>query len=80
MGEIAKKVQDTSLKWYGHVMRREEHCGGRKAKGTEVQWRRKRGRPERRWLASVRDDIREGYCLRKTELHAGVYHQVSTPI
>ena len=28
VGEIAKKVQERRLKWYGHVMRREEHCVG----------------------------------------------------
>ena len=25
VGEIIKKVQERRLKWYGHVMRREEH-------------------------------------------------------
>ena len=25
----------------------------------EVQWRRKRGRPKRRWLDNVKDDIKE---------------------
>ena len=29
MGEITKKVQERRLKWYGHVMRREEHYVGR---------------------------------------------------
>ena len=31
MGEITKKVQERRLKWYGHVMRREEHYVGRRA-------------------------------------------------
>ena len=30
VGEITKKVQEIRLKWYGHVMRREEHYVGRK--------------------------------------------------
>ena len=25
VGELAKKVMEMRLKWYGHVMRREEH-------------------------------------------------------
>ena len=29
MGEIAKKVQERRLKWYEHVMRREEQYVGR---------------------------------------------------
>ena len=33
VGEIAKKVQEWRLEWYGHVMRREEqlHYVGRRA-------------------------------------------------
>ena len=59
MGEITKKVQESRLKWYGHVMRREEHYVGRRAMVTKVQGRRKRGRPTRRWLDKVKDAIKE---------------------
>ena len=40
MGEIAKKVQERRLKWYGHVIRREEHYVGttlRRAMEMKVQ-------------------------------------------
>ena len=47
VGEITKKLQEMRLKWYGHVMRREEHYVGRKAMEMKVQGRRKRGRPKR---------------------------------
>ena len=47
------------LKWYGHVMRREEHYVGRRAMVMKVQGRRNRGRPKRRWLDKVKDDIKE---------------------
>ena len=59
VGEITKKVQERRLKWYGHVMRREEHYVGRRAMVMKVQGRRKRGRPKRRWLDKVKDDIKE---------------------
>ena len=58
MGEITKKVQERRLKWYGHMMRREEHYVGRRAMEIKVQGRRKRGRPKRRWLEKVKDDIK----------------------
>ena len=48
----------------------------------KVQGRRKRGRPKRRWLDRVRDDIKEkGLSRRKctTVLHGGVCHPTSTP-
>ena len=58
VGEITKKVQERRLKWYGHVMRREEHYVGIK-EGNGINERRKRGRPKRRWLDKVKDDIKE---------------------
>ena len=39
--EISKKVQETRLKWYGHVSRREEHCVGGRAMEMKVQGSRK---------------------------------------
>ena len=47
------------LKWYGHVMRREEHYVGRRAMVMKEQGRRKRGRSKRRWLDKIKDDIKE---------------------
>ena len=64
VGQIAKKVQDMRLNWYGHancyghVMRRECYVGS-KAMEMKVQGRRKRGRPQRRWLDKVKDVIKE---------------------
>ena len=58
MGEITTKVQERRLKWYGHVMRREEHFVGRRAMVMKVQGRRKGGRPKT-WLVKVKDDIKE---------------------
>ena len=57
--EITKKLHERRLKWYGHVIRREEHYVGRRAMVMKVQGRRKRGRPKRRWLDKVKDDTKE---------------------
>ena len=59
VGGIAKKVQNRREKWYGHVMRREEPCVGRRVMVMKVQGRRKRGTPKRRWLDKVKDAIKE---------------------
>ena len=40
-------------------MRREEHYIGRRLVEMKLRGRRKRGRPKRRWLDRVRDDIKE---------------------
>ena len=82
MGEITKKVQERRLKWYVHVMRREEHYVGRRAMVMKVQVRRKRARPKRSWLDKVKDDIKEKGCrlmMCTTVLHGGVCHRTSTP-
>ena len=67
VGSIIKKIQERRLKWYGHVMRREEHYVGRRAMVMKVQGRRKSGIPKRRWLDKVKDDIKEkgmsAYCV-----------------
>ena len=65
VGEITKKVQERRLKWYGHVMRREEHYVGRRAMEMKVK-----GKKRRR-------DCRLMMCM--TELHGGVCHRTSTP-
>ena len=42
VGIIAKKVLEIRLKWYGHEIRRAEHCIGRRAMEMKVQGRRER--------------------------------------
>ena len=57
--EISKKVLERRLQWHGHVMRRHEDYVGRKVMEMEVPGRRNRGRPKRRWLDSVKGDLRK---------------------
>ena len=58
------------------------HNLARRVVEIEVRGRRNRGKPKRRWLDSVRDDIREkGLSGRKCTtvlVHGGVYHHTST--
>ena len=56
--EILKKVQEGRLRWYGHILRREEEHIGRQTMDMEVQGRRRRGRPKKRWRDCVREDLR----------------------
>ncbi len=59
VGEISKKVQASRMKWYGHVLRREDEYVGKRAMGMEVPGKRRRGRPKREWLDSTRNDLSE---------------------
>ena len=55
VGEISKKVQESRLKWYGHVLRREDEYIGTRVMAMEVPGKRRRGR----WLDSIRNDLLE---------------------
>ena len=57
VGEISKKVHESRLKWYGHVLRREDEYVGKRLMGMEVPGKTMRGRPKRRWLDSIRNDL-----------------------
>ena len=62
VGEISKKVQESRLKWYGHVSRREDEYVGKRVMRMEVPGKRRIGRPKRRWLDSIWNDfVGEGF-------------------
>ena len=78
VGEITKKVLERRLKWYGHVMRREEHHVGRRAMVMKVQGRRKRGRPNRRWLDTI--NIKEKGLSADDVYHRATWRRMSSYI
>ena len=58
--EVSRKIQESRMRWYGHLKRREgEDHVAREAMELEVEGRRKRGRPKTRWRDCVRGDLRE---------------------
>ena len=54
-----------SRKWYGHVLRREDEYVGKRVMVMEVPGKRRRGRPKRRWLDSIRNDLSERELSRE---------------
>ncbi len=75
MGEISKKVQESRLKRYEHVLRREEECVGKRVMVMEVPG--KEGEEDQSgggWITSRTTCWREN-CqgrTRKTGLNGGV--------
>ena len=59
VGEISMKVQESRLKWYGYVLRREDEYVGKRVMVMAVRGKRRIGRPKRRWLDSIRNDLSE---------------------
>ena len=58
VGEISKKVQESRLELY-HASRREEEYVGMSVMVVEVPGKRRRGRPKRRWLDNIKNDLSE---------------------
>ena len=65
VGEISKKVQESRLKWYGHVLRREDEYVGKRVMAMELPGKRRRGRSKRRWLDSIMNDLSERELSRE---------------
>ena len=56
---LGMKMREGRLKWYGHVMKRDQEYVGRKMMEMELPGKRKRGRPKSRFLDVVKDDMGE---------------------
>jgi len=53
-----EKMRQARLRWYGHVMRRDEQSVVRTALNIDPADRRPRGRPKKRWLDRLNEDMR----------------------
>ena len=56
---LGMKMREGRLRWYGHVMRRDQKYIGRKMMEMELPGKRRRGRPKRRFLDVVKEDMKE---------------------
>ena len=56
---LGMKIKEGRLSWYGHVMRRDQEYVRRRMMEMELAGKRKRGRPKRRFLDVVKEDMGE---------------------
>ena len=56
IAKLVDKLWNARLRWYGHVRKREDYVGKRMMEMV-MPGRRKRGRPRRRWMDLVRQDM-----------------------
>jgi len=53
------KLRETRLRWYGHILRRDDDYIGKRVLDMELPGTRRRGRPKRRFMDVVKEDMRE---------------------
>ena len=56
---LGMKMREGRLRWYGHVMKRDQEYVRRKMMEIGFQGKRRRGRPKRKFLDVVKEDMRE---------------------
>ncbi|KAK3570820.1 hypothetical protein QTP86_027652 [Hemibagrus guttatus] len=58
VGCLGDKVREARLRWFGHVQRRESEYIGRRMLDMELPGRRQRGRPKRRYMDGINEDMK----------------------
>ena len=67
---ISEKIREQRLRWYGHVMRREDEMSIKKTLQKPVTGKRLRGRQRKRWKDTVKKDM-EGKGLTPDDTKDG---------
>jgi len=65
LDDIISVLQQTRLRWYGHVLRKEDNDSVKKCMEYEVQSARPRGRPDKTWTEVVQKDCQEHKLSRE---------------
>ncbi|KAK3556562.1 hypothetical protein QTP70_009536 [Hemibagrus guttatus] len=58
VGCLGDKFREARLRWFGHVQRRESEYIGRRMLDMELPGRRQRGRPKRRYMDEINEDMK----------------------
>ena len=59
VGKFGEKTREARLRWYGHLRRKDDGYIGRRMLRMELPGKRKRGRPKRRFMDVVKEDMAE---------------------
>ena len=59
VGKFGEKTREARLRWYGHLQRKDDGYIGSRMLRMELPGKRKRGRPKRRFMDVVKQDMAE---------------------
>ena len=59
VGRFGDKPREAILRWYGHIRRKDDGYIGRRMLRMELPGNMKRGRPKRRFMNVVKEDMAE---------------------
>ena len=59
VGKFGEKTREARLRWYGYLRRKDDGYIGRRMLRMELPGKRKRGRPKRRFMDVVKEDMAE---------------------
>ena len=59
VGKFGEKTREARLRWYGHLRKKDDGYIGRRMLRMELPGKRKRGRPKRRFMDVVKEDMGE---------------------
>ena len=56
---LEEHLRQKRLRWFGHIARRDEEVELKKVFELNIEGRRKRGRPVKRWIDVVEEDMKK---------------------
>ena len=65
LDSILVEMQRKRLRWFGHVERHDDQCWLRKVQNLPVAGSRGRGRPQKRWMDVIKEDLRSLHIDRR---------------
>ena len=57
--DLEEHLRQKRFRWFGHIARRDEEVEIKKVLEFKIQRRRKRGRPMKRWINMVEEDMKK---------------------
>ena len=59
VNNLEEHLRQKRLRWFGHIVRTDEEVEKKKVLELKIKGQRKRGRPVKRWIDVVEEDMRK---------------------